>query len=380
MNNSRLSAVVLCFFLCMVTHARTFHFLGMFDTDDPTIGNEMDLERKCIMNDIRTIGAALAEDGYETKISVKYGENCGKSSLMQMINNLTVRPDDVVMFYYGGHGARAESERRDSFPQMCLGEKYTDNYVPATLIKNMILQKNPRLTIVFTGCCNSKDGNVSVKDTEVRSQGYTALSADNKEAYRRLFLHHTGVVQMTSSKAGEYSWVGKDVPSYFALYLLTGLDFIGEGRIKPDWDELCTAVEEALSTRQFVNDNRIYYQHPYKKINTKYVGPNWGAGETDIKYVDDTAGNLGIALSMLVDKSRSVDFRLQQVPVVMNRYFSPDSKIITLGRDMCTVVDYEDASTFLRRIAMSPYIEQINIIEHVGEKNNFLRVHEVRTR
>ena len=42
---------------------------------------------------------------------------------------------------------------------------------------------------------------------------------------------------------------------------------------------------------------------------------------------------------------------------------------------MKTVVDYEDVSVFLRRICLSDYIKQVNIIEE-GRKQ--LTVHEVR--
>ena len=53
---------------------------------------------------------------------------------------------------------------------------------------------------------------------------------------------------------------------------------------------------------------------------------------------------------------------------------------MTLGRDMKTVVDYEDAEDFLRRIAMSPFIQQVNIVEQNEGKSQLIKVHEVRTR
>lgn len=47
---------------------------------------------------------------------------------------------------------------------------------------------------------------------------------------------------------------------------------------------------------------------------------------------------------------------------------------------MRTVIDYEDADAFLRRITMSPYISQINIVEQTAGRNSLISVHEVRTR
>jgi len=75
-----------------------------------------------------------------------------------------------------------------------------------------------------------------------------------------------------------------------------------------------------------------------------------------------------------------MDDRLNMVDRVLSKHFSIGAKVITIGRDMNTLVDYEDALTFLNRIVLSPYISKINVIEQEGEKNSLIKVHEVRTR
>ena len=85
-------------------------------------------------------------------------------------------------------------------------------------------------------------------------------------------------------------------------------------------------------------------------------------------------------LKTLLDKSNDIDNRLGQISGILSRNFTSNAKVMTLGRDMNTVVDYEDAEDFLRRIAMSPFIQQVNIVEQNEGKSQLIKVHEVRTR
>ena len=207
----------------LTTNAQTLHFISMFDTNDQKIGSGMKTERMLINNEMQTIAGYLEEFGYDSQFSDYYGVNCGRSSLMQAINGLQVGSNDVVVFYYGGHGARAYNNSEDRFPQMCLGEASQSNWVPSSLIRNIIAKKNPRLAIILTGCCNKEGAGVTIKSIVAQSSGYTSEANINKSAYKKLFLESKGVVQLTSSRAGEYSWC-TEKGSIFALALLDILE------------------------------------------------------------------------------------------------------------------------------------------------------------
>lgn len=369
--------------LCIQTtiNAQTVHFFTMFDTNDAKIGKGMSAERQLIQNEMQTIAGYLEEFGYDSELSDYYGSSCGRSSLMKAINELQVGGDDVVVFYYGGHGARAYNNESDRFPQMCLGEASESNWVPSSLIKNIIKKKNPRLTIVLTGCCNKEDNGVTIKSIVAQSQGYTSEANVDKEAFKRLFLETTGVVQLTSSQAGEYSYCGDD-GSLFCLALLDVLDAVGKGQCTADWNSLCQNVKSLVSSLDIRTQEGMAKQHPDYEVNVN--GGSTGSSKKDdptiTRKVNDTDYDLTQDLQRLIDKSVSRSARLQMVSQILSKHFTSDAKVLTLGRDMKTVVDYEDAETFLRRIAMSPYISQINVVEQTGGKNSLVRVHEVRTR
>lgn len=364
----------------LATHAQTLHFISMFDTNDSHIGPGMKTERMLINNEMQTIAGYLEEFGYDSQFSDYYGANCGRSSLLQAVNALQVGSNDVVVFYYGGHGARAYNNSEDRFPQMCLGEASQSNWVPASLIRNIIAKKKPRLTVILTGCCNKEGAGITIKSIVAQSSGYTSEAKIDKTAYKKLFLESKGIVQLTSSRAGEYSWC-TEKGSVFALALLDILESVGEGKVPADWNAVCQNVRGMVSSLNIPTKEGTVKQNPDYEVSTSTGGKAPGKDDATIRRrVNDTDYDLSQDLELLLDKSRNADARLSMVPAVLSKHFASGAKVLTLGRDMTTVVDYEDAEVFLRRIAMSPYIKQVNIVEQDGGKNTILRVHEIRTR
>lgn len=374
-----LSLLLISLFV-LTTNAQTLHFISMFDTNDKDIGSGMKTERMLINNEMQTIAGYLEEFGYDSQFDDYYGANCGRASLMQAINALQVGNNDVVVFYYGGHGARAYNNSEDRFPQMQLGEASQSNWVPSSLIRNMIVKKNPRLTIILTGCFNKEGAGVTIKSIVAQSSGYTSEANINKSAYKKLFLESEGIVHLTSSRAGEYSWC-TEKGSIFALALLDILDNVGEGKVSADWNAVCQNVKGLVSSLNIPTSEGTVKQNPDYVVNTSIGGITPRKDDTTIKRrVNDTDYDLTQDLERLLDKSQSTNTRLSLVPSVLSKHFANGAKVLTLGRDMSTVVDYEDAEVFLRRIAMSPYIKQINVVEQNGGKNTMVRVHEIRTR
>lgn len=381
MKTIRFFALFLLLVMQQITLAQTFHFISMFDTNDQRIGSGMKTERMLLTNEMQTIAGYLEEFGYDCEFSEYYGNNCGKTPLMHAINNLNVSNDDIVLFYYGGHGARAYNDEGDRFPQMCLGEKSERNYVPSSLVKNMIAKKNPRLTVILTGCCNKEGVDITIKSIVAQSQGYTSQAGVNKEAFKQLFLNSQGVVQLTSSKAGEYSWCN-DKGSFFCLALLAVLDGVGKGQVDPDWDSVCSTVKGVVSSLNIPTSEGYVKQNPDYEVSTNTgKTPRTDKDNTIVRRrVNNVDYDLSQDLEQLLDKSQDCDIRIQLVPSILAKHFTSGAKVLTLGRDMRTVVDYEDAEVFLRRIAMSPYIKQINVVEQSSGRNQIVRVHEVRIR
>lgn len=375
-------------FICMLLmhnalEAQKLHVIVFCDTNDKSIGENKESERKITINEMQTIAGCLEEYGYDSEFTECFGNDCNKANLMKVINRLTIAPEDVVFFYYGGHGSHALNNESDKFPQMCLGEDYADNWVPVTLIKNIIMKKNPRLAVILTGCCNKEQRGVSIKSVVAESESYTYESEINKEAYKKMFLDSTGLVMMTSSKVGQYSYSGKE-GGIFCLTFWLAMEYVGKGEFTPEWNYICEAVKQNVAQTPIKTKEGIVYQEPYYEVTPKNVNTPITTNNQRTTHrttvVNNSNSSLSNDLSKLLDKTLSVDNRLQLIQETLAKHFAYGAKVRTLGRDMNTVVDYEDAEIFLRRIVMSPFIKQINIVEENGDKNTVLTVHEIRTR
>lgn len=368
--------------LQMTVQAQKIHVIVFCDTNDEKIGVNKESERKLTINEMQTIAGYLESYGYDSEFTECYGNNCNKQNLMQVINGLQVEANDVVFFYYGGHGSHAAYNETDPFPQMCLGEDYETNWVPVTLIKNIITKKNPRLSVILTGCCNKEDSGVSIKSLVAESGDYTYETQVNKEAYKKLFLESTGIVMMTSSKLGQYSYSGKE-GGIFCLSFWDTMKLVGANKVEADWKAICESVKQYVSKTPIRAEEGIVYQEPYYEIQPfRSIRPilNTNRITHRITTVNNNISSLYNDINQLLNKSVSIDNRMIMVDDVLSKHFTHDAKVLTIGRDMSTVVDYEDAETFLRRIIMSPFILQINIIEENGGLNSLIRVHEVRTK
>ncbi len=367
-------------FIYTSVQAQKLHVIVFCDTNDEVIGENKESERKITMNEMQSIACCLEEFGYDSEFTECYGNNCNKLNLMNVINNLSVGPDDVVFFYYGGHGTRASNNEIDKFPQMCLGEKNQENFVPTTLVKNIIMKKNPRLAVILTACCNKESEGITIKSLVAESESYTKETELDKDAFKKLFLESTGVVVMTSSKSGQYSYSKKE-GGIFCLTFWIVMEYVGKRELASDWNVICETIKQSVAQVPLKTKDGIVYQEPYYEITpgrgtSQLTSTNRATKRTTT--INNNASSLANDLDKLLDKTLSVDNRLQMVQYILSRHFVNGAKVRTLGRDMKTIVDYEDADVFLRRIAMSPFIKQINIVEENGGQNAIITVHELR--
>lgn len=365
-------------FICSCATAQTLHIIGFYDTNDPSIGKNKEAERQITLKEMDIISEVLEDYGYDSEYSEYTGTACNKENLIRAINGLDITPNkDIVFFYYGGHGTRAVGDS-DPFPQMCLGEDYSDDFVPLTLVKNIIAKKNPRLALVISGCCNKEHRNVAIKSLFAESP-YTSEANINKEAIKKLFVDSSGILEMTSSKAGEYSYSGEQ-GGVFCLYFWALMEELWEGNVDPDWNTFCSLVTKVVGQQQINTKEGIAYQHPYFEFSGQSTPQQTVPRQTTkTTTVNGQNSSLSQDLNKLADQTLTPDQRLSMVNSIKNKHFSSNAKVITIGSDMKTMVDYEDASDFLQRIALSPFIEKISVIEGEGAgMHSQIKIHEIR--
>lgn len=349
--------------------AQTFHAIVFCNTIDRSIGQSMSVE---LANVCRNLGILenLLEDDYIFKITPIDGLNCTGANLRQIINAMEVGPDDVVFTFYGGHGSHATNNAEDPWPQYCMNTGDQSKWIPMAQVEKWIAQKNPRLRIIMSNCCNKEQEGVTIKPMWANDDRATRLDGLNANAFRKLF-SSKGCVMSTSSKLGQYSWCNQ-YGGLFTNQFWAAMQKLGEGKIQPDWNSLLNtaSIDIDVNTRE-----GIVKQSPYYKVSLSDRRDNGGSGTTRRPPVNNDNETLNQALSKLVNKSIDQDSRLSMIPAIMRKFFNSGSKVITIASDMTTGVDFEDAEDFLRRICLSPYVSGITLL---NDDTNMLKVHELR--
>lgn len=360
------AAILYC--VPMIMQAQTLHALVFCNTIDESIGKSMSVEYKNVLNQIQALNSLL---DYDLDLVSLAGSDCTRANLKAEIDRMEVEPNDVVFTFYGGHGSHAMNNESDPWPQYLMNSGFENqgNWVPMQTVEKWVAAKNPRLRIIMSNCCNKEQAATTIKPLWADGGRATSLDGLNAENYKKLFAVR-GCVMATSSKLGQYSWCNV----YGGLYtndFWEAMKMIGQGSVAPNWDSLLKKAYDMCSSREIRTND-----YPYKAVQNPYYKVNVGGGSVvpppEHRY---DASNLSQALAQLTDKSKSEEYRIKLIPDIMRRFFDKDTKVITIANDMKTVVDYEDVSVFLRRICLSDYIKQVNIIEE-GRKQ--LTVHEVR--
>jgi hypothetical protein len=289
---------------------------------------------------------------------------------------MEVGRDDVILFFYSGHGTHATGNAEDPWPQMCMNTGIESLFMPVISVDKLLANKQPKLRIILTDCCNVEDSRVSIKPKLAQLSGPTSLKDFNTSAIKKLFLENKGKVIMTSSKLGQYSHSCNynDFGSIFTNYVIEAFDGIGQ-EVSPTWEAYCKAVHDMTLAYEF--EDKSTKQEPYYMVSVNGSSQR----NDDVRRIPSTSQKTDLfkALQTLVDHNSTEDQRLAKISDIQSKYFTSGAHVVTVGRNGTSKIMYEDVDDFLRRLALSSNIKQINILEGDNDgKNSIITVHEVR--
>jgi hypothetical protein len=246
----------------------TLHLVLAVNTEIPDIGRSCSVDQKAMETEFKEISKAI---GMPFKKYVVAGEEFTKANLEKTLANLKVASNDVVIFYYSGHGFRW-SDQTDSYPQLDMRySEYTklsaNTSVSLSSVYHAITGKNARLNLIMGDCCNSDIGrNQFTNSSFMASRSFQGAEI---EKLKRLFLQSKGNLMFSGSSPGEFAWCNVN-GGFFTLSFLQALkEEIGFMRNdSPSWEHI---VQNTKKNTQYKisNCNGCQRQTPvsYIKIN-----------------------------------------------------------------------------------------------------------------
>jgi len=351
------------------------------DTNDPDIGESVSEDNDRELDEIDDIAGYI---GYKIVRYVYNGSNCTKSNLMKVVNSIQTNANDVIVFYYSGHGTHAPGQSNDEFPQLLLNSRYEGDFVPARIVAEQLNKKPHGLLLILTDCCNNIVNGVTPKSTLSQLQTTTIAKSSEAANYKRLFMESKGIIMATGCKLGQTSIAIKD-GGLFSICFWDKLYAECSKGNNPSWQNILreTTKETMAQASRFREEQEPYFEIDINGTNvggtTPVPIPTPPAPSNTNNHISTNTPLTNVLATIL--SKQDVSQRLNMIPQILNSHFPKGGHIVTLGRNLETVVDYEEAPAFFRRIASSKKIVRINVIkeETASDGLPYITVTEMRT-
>jgi hypothetical protein len=197
-------------------NAGTIHWITFINTDDPNVG-ESDKNAKAIIYDrlIRTVNLELGQYGYDHKIYDYYSGNFTKQDCMNVVNNIKCDNNDIIVFYYIGHGMRLSKDTTYKYPTVFF-DNDIKNGIPLSWIHQSLKDKEARLTLTIAVSSNTylEGGQMSeITDVLLPSVQNCSEISQNASQYKSSiasgFLGYKGDIIICSASPGQCSWAAQ---------------------------------------------------------------------------------------------------------------------------------------------------------------------------
>lgn len=351
----------------------TFYALIFADTYDEKIGSGAEISKQKFDFFLKTIANDI---NYEYDALLLAGRDCSKESLEQCLNDFTCDTNDIVVFCYLGHGGRSP-EDTSLFPQMCLHESSSSNYVPLERVKNELAKHGAKLTIVIGDCCNSYGENIKPKP--IPQEGPTMLPGATVNLIDQLFKQTSGVVIMCASKPGTYGWTNSVTGMYFNNALMEAIKSANLNSIIPGqpWQSVMNIVMKDLTTNPIVMDGQSYIMEPRYRMESKRARKGLVIKKSPLP------STLQRDLSAIANRNTHPIERTRMVPDILQKYFVGEGVVRTVSEDGVAYGSIFTFQDYLKRVARSESIVNIivrNMKTDANGKITYIEVNEVFTK
>jgi Caspase domain len=226
------------------------HLVVVANTEDRTIG------RSCIIDKDATqklYGEVAGYLGIRFNAIVIAGKDFSKINVETAINSLKPAKEDIVVFYYSGHGFNDFKNSNTRYPFLDLRDKPSQKYggkytLNIESIYREIVKKGARMNLVFSDCCNNDPAQSSLASANASVTRGSRLewSMDN---CKTLFMDEKPLsMLMTGAAKGELSAGNPKDGGFFTYNFRESL----EEAMRPfsnniSWPGLLTAAQKQTS-------------------------------------------------------------------------------------------------------------------------------------
>jgi Uncharacterized protein conserved in bacteria len=244
------------------SNSPTIHVILFADTDD-AMAKSVGLATKEYFED-NFVPMLQRTTQMNVQTYIKHGQPAFTlHELEQTIEQLNTSQDDVIFFYFVGHGY---NQSNDQFPTMTLGtngESLYSRSMDLRTVFNKLKAKNHRLLLVVAEACNREYGTAHFGKEQDLTSNFS-VSEFSQKRIQKLFSQERGNYLVCSSKKGQDSYFITSRVGYFATAFIDA--FSEEARVgnrlplswKTIWNKTARKTKEIARRNSEV-------QEPYYK-------------------------------------------------------------------------------------------------------------------
>lgn len=171
-----------------------------------------------------------------------YGNKYSKASVEAALKRIVPAKNDIVVFYYSGHGFTDRKMPNRDFPFIDLRDPtktlYRRDLETQTMniqdIYDSIVKKGARLNLVLSDCCN--DTIAAPKVVGTKPPAPKGMTAANLENLKKLFIKDAASILMTAASKDERATVTPSFNSYFTNFFIASLrTWASPEKTFPNW-------------------------------------------------------------------------------------------------------------------------------------------------
>jgi hypothetical protein len=249
--------------------AQTIYLIVFANTNDPSavLRKGMAETRDNIEAEITEVANVL---GLQYKKAVLSGDDSNLAYLHNILENLDSSSDDIIFFFYIGHGIH-KPEIDSKWPQLSFAKSKHNRSMELISFSEIIKgfeAKNPRLLIGIVEACNALDGRIEYYEDEILGLASLGYTQRDKERLKELYLLSEGTVLSSSSEPGQKSYVSSQ-GGYFSSAFIDAQKDLTSVSDYADWTTLLEKTKLRTQTLTRLKAKNPKRQIPQYIVNVK---------------------------------------------------------------------------------------------------------------